>query len=83
MIFSGYFVKLVFVFSCKYDITLLSKNQIRSSPEKYSVGFPVNHPRKYGISSDRKIKDDKKVYLVKYAWEELIWSMKIILGIIL
>ena len=30
--------------------------------EKYDI-----HPRKCGISSDRKIKDDKKVYLVKYA----------------
>ena len=25
------------------------------------------HPRKYGISSDRIIKDDKKVYSVEYA----------------
>ena len=25
------------------------------------------YPRKYGISSDRNIKDDKKVYSVKYA----------------
>ena len=34
--------------------------------KEYISGITENddiHPRKYGISSDRKIKDNKKVYL--------------------
>ena len=55
MIFSVYSVKVVFLFSYKYDITLLSKKQniisrkiqddISGITEKEDI-----HPRKYGIS---------------------------------
>ena len=48
----------------KHDIILKNtfKYHISSITEKDD-----SHPRKYGISSDRKIKDDKKNYSVKYA----------------
>ena len=62
MIFSVYSVKMVFLFPT--NITLLSKKQRWSSAEKYLSGVIEKddiHPRKYDISSDRKIKDDKKV----------------------
>ena len=34
------------------------------------------HPRKYGISCDRKIKDDRKVYLYKkfQGFSVLLWK---------
>ena len=61
-------------FSYKFDITLLSKQQRWSSAEKYTddgisgiVEKDDIHPRTYGISSDRNVEDDKKVYWVKYA----------------
>ena len=41
---------------------MIFSRKISGIIEKYDI-----HPRKCGISSDRKIKDDKKVYLVKYA----------------
>ena len=47
----------------KYD--LLPKNDLKNDIyvviERYYI-----HPSKYGISSDTKIKDDQKVYSVKY-----------------
>ena len=53
---------MVFLFPT--NITLLSKKQRWSSAEKYLSGVIEKddiHPRKYDISSDRKVKDDKKV----------------------
>ena len=53
-----------------------------TSPEKYTdddisgIAEKDNiHLRKYGISSETNIKDDKKVYSVKYAQGELVWLM--------
>ena len=37
------------------------------------------YPRKYGISSDRNIKDDKKVYSVKCTNDKTAWLMKVVL----
>ena len=50
-------------FSYKYDITFLPKRQRWSSPKEYISSIIEEdhiHPRKHGISSDRKIKDDIK-----------------------
>ena len=73
MVFSVYSVKMVF-FSYKYDIILLSKKErwdgISGIIEKDDV-----HPRKYRISSNKKIEDDKKVYLVKYTLGEPVRLM--------
>ena len=48
-------------FSCKYDISVLmifsQKNTIKDSISGIIEKDDI-HPRKYGISSDRKIKDD-------------------------
>ena len=61
-------------FPYKYDINLLSKKQMWYSPKNVlqddNSGITEKsdiHHRKYGISSDRKIKDDIKVYSFKYA----------------
>ena len=68
MIFSLYSTKKVFVFPTDMILHFVRKakmifsRKISGIIEKYDI-----HPRKCGISSDRKIKDDKKVYLVKYA----------------
>ena len=59
--------------SCKYDITLLSKTRRWSSPEKNTFKDDIPdiiekddiHSRKYGISCDRKIKDDKRFTFIK------------------
>ena len=56
MICSVYLVKMVFLFP---------KNMILDSIKKLKKDNI--HPRKHGISSDRKIKDDKKVHSVKCA----------------
>ena len=60
-------------FSYKYDITLLSKKAKTIFSRKNTLEDGIAgiikkddfHPRKYGISSDRTIKDDKKVYFYK------------------
>ena len=67
------FRKDEFSFSYKYDITFLSKKERWSSSKKYILKDDISgitekvyiHPRKCGISSDRKTKDDKKVYFYK------------------
>ena len=46
------------------------KNDISGIIEKYYI-----HLRKYGISNDRIIKDDKKVYSVKYTYGDLVSLM--------
>ena len=74
MMFSVYLVKMVYLFPTnmilpfcqKSKDDLLPKNTLKNDifgiTEKDDI-----HPRKNGISSDRKTKDDRKVYLVKYA----------------
>ena len=68
MMFSLHSTKMVFVFPTGMILHFFQKSKDDLFPkisgiiEKYDI-----HPRKCGISSDRKIKDDKKVYLVKYA----------------
>ena len=55
--------------SYKYDINLLSKKQRWHFLEQYISSIIENdgiYPRKHGIYFDRKIKDNKKVYSVKY-----------------
>ena len=70
--FSVYLAKLVFLLPTNILLPFCRKNKdgllknarkddISCIFEKYAI-----HPRKYSISSDRKIKDDKKVYSVKY-----------------
>ena len=65
-------------FTYKYNITFLSKknkqtkkhllpkNALKDGNSGITEKVDV-HPRKYGISSDRKIKDGKKVYSVIHA----------------
>ena len=74
MIFSVYLVNIVFLFPTKTILLFCQKSKDDLLPIntfKYNIpGIIVkddNHPRKYGISFDRKIKDDKEVYSVKYA----------------
>ena len=55
---------LPFCQKSKYD--LLPKNTLKDDISGI-IEKDDTHPRKYGISSDRKIKDDKNVYSVKYA----------------
>lgn len=73
MILSVYSVKMVFPFpeniilplfwKSKYD--LLQKNKLIDDISGI-IEKEDNHPRKYGISSDKKIKDDKKVNSLRY-----------------
>ena len=58
--------KTILPFCKKSKDDLLPKNTF-----KYNIPGIIAkddiHARKYGISSDRKVKDDKEVYSVKYA----------------
>ena len=59
-------------FSHKYDIIILSKKDLHpKNTLKDGISSIVEkdniHSRKNGIYTDRKIKDDKKFYSVKYA----------------
>ena len=70
---SVYSVRMVFPFpekiilplfwKSKYD--LLQKNKLIDDISGI-IEKEDNHPRKYGISSDKKIKDDKKVNSLRY-----------------
>ena len=68
MIFSVYWEKIVSLFASnmllpffpKSKDILLSKNTLKDDISGIIQKDDI-HPRKYGISSDRKIKDDKKV----------------------
>ena len=65
MAFSVYLVKMVLLFHIyKYDITFLSQKE-RWDDISGIIEKDDTHPRKYGASSNKKIKDDKKVYSVK------------------
>ena len=74
MIFSIYSVKIVFLFPAHVILLFCQKSKDDLLP-KNTVKDVISgiiekggiHPRKYDISSDRKIKEDKKVYSVKYA----------------
>ena len=76
MIFSVYLVKMVSLVSTNVILPFCQKSNDDPLPKNtlmLKTTFPVPlkrndiHRRKYGISSDRKPKRDKKVYLVKYA----------------
>ena len=65
MAFSVYLVKMVLLSHIyKYDITFLSQKE-RWDDISGIIEKDDTHPRKYGASSNKKIKDDKKVYSVK------------------
>ena len=49
--------------------------------KKYRTRKDGIHPRKYDISSDRKIKDDKKVYFYKKVSMILCTFMEIFIGV--
>ena len=69
MIFSVYLVKMVFHFTTNMILSFCQKSKDDLFPKiRLKMTFEKGnvHPRKYVFSSDRKIKDDKKVCLVKY-----------------
>ena len=69
MIFSVYLVKMVFHFTTNMILSFCRKSKDDLFPKiRLKMTFEKGnvHPRKYVFSSDRKIKDDKKVYSVKY-----------------
>ena len=69
MIFSVYLVKMVFHFTTNMILSFCQKSKDDLFPKiRLKMTFEKGnvHPRKYVFSSDRKIKDDKKVYSVKY-----------------
>ena len=69
MIFSVYLVKMVFHFTTTMILSFCQKSKDDLFPKiRLKMTFEKGnvHPRKYVFSSDRKIKDDKKVYSVKY-----------------
>ena len=74
MTFSVYLLKMAFLFptnmiwpSCqKSKDDLLPKNTLKDDISGIIEKDDI-HPGKYGIFSDRKIKDDKKVYSAKCA----------------
>ena len=82
MIISAYLVKMVFLFSAnkispfclKSKNDLLPKNTHEDDIPSITDIKKKNdiHSRKYGISSNRKIKDDKKVSSYKYELVELV-----------
>ena len=72
MIFSICSVTVVFVFPTHMILPFCQKSKNGLFPKNTLkddifgvIGKDDIHLRKYGTSSDRKIKDDKKVYLVK------------------
>ena len=74
MMFSVYSVKIVFLFPTNMVLPLYQKSKDNLLPKNTLKGDTSGtiekdniHPTKYGISSDRKIKDDKKIFSVKYA----------------
>ena len=79
MIFSVYSVKMLFLFATntmllfcqksKHD--LLTKKRIEDDISILLKKSDI-HPRTYGISSERKIKEDQRVYSVKYAQRKLM-----------
>ena len=69
MIFSVYLVKMVFHFTTNMILSFCQKSKDDLFPKiRLKMTFEKGNvqPRKYVFSSDRKIKDDKKVCLVKY-----------------
>ena len=71
--FSVYLAKLVFFLPtnillpfCRKNKDDLPKNALKDDTSCI-IEKDATHPRKYSISSDRKIKDDEKVYSVKFA----------------
>ena len=69
MIFSVYLVKMVFHFTTNMILSFCQKSKDDLFPKiRLKMTFEKGnvHPRKYVFSSDWKIKDDKKVYSVKY-----------------
>ena len=52
------------------------KDDISGIIEKYDI-----HPRKYGISSDENVKDDKKVYFYKKVPMILCTFMETFIGV--
>ena len=73
MIFSVYLIKVVFLFPTnmilhfcvKRKDDLLTKNALKDDISGICGKDDIHH-KKYGINSDRNIKDDKKVHSVKY-----------------
>ena len=68
MIFFVYLVEMVFLFPTNMILTFFqkSKNE-KNAPEKNAFRDEMSgiinddiYPRQYGISSDKKVKDDKK-----------------------
>ena len=78
MIFSVCSVKTVFLFPTKmikkpktiFSRKMHFRDDISGIIEKDDI-----YPRKYGISSDRKTKHEKKVYSIKYTQGELVRLM--------
>ena len=74
MIFSVLLVNMVFLFPTNMILSFCQKSKDELLP-KNTLEDDISaiiekddiHPRKYGISADRKIKDDRRVYSVNYA----------------
>ena len=74
MIFSVYPVKMMFLFPTNMILPLWQKNKDNFLP-KNTLTDDISgiiekddiHSTKYSIFTDRKIKDDKKIYSVKYS----------------
>ena len=82
MIFFVCSVKTVFLFPTKMILAFYQKTQDNLLPKMHfrdDISGIIEkddiHHRKYGISSDRKTKHDKKVYSIKYTQGELVRLM--------
>ena len=62
---------MILLFYQKSKDDLIPKNTLKMTVSDITERDYI-HPRKYGISSDTKIKDNKKVYSVKYVLRELV-----------
>ena len=74
MIFSVYLVKMVFLFPTNMILPFCQKSKddlLPKNTRKHDISGIIwkddIHPWKCGVSSDKNIKDYKKVYSVKYA----------------